>query len=139
MLTCGLMAAQGRVDSIVEAGKTPLIVDPSEDGKVRAFYEYKGQVLDLQDLFKGPVLGGLPAKDAMEEARQVVVAAIKNGNTLVLYLGSLVPKLQSPKKFTAPNKFPLALFKAGAMKDPRVRKKVFRYGRVFPCALCLFG
>lgn len=126
VLTC-CIPCQARVDEAIAGGKTPLIVDPSEDGKVRAFYEYKGSVLDLQELFKGPVLDGLPAKDAMDVARAALVTAIKEGNTLVLYLGSLVPKLRDPKKFTSPNKFPLDLFKVGHFDIPRSRTKIFRF------------
>ena len=125
VLTC-CTPRQARVDEAIAGGKTPLIVDPSEDGKVRAFYEYKGSVLDLQELFKGPVLDGLPAKDAMDVARAALVTAIKEGNTLVLYLGSLVPKLRDPKKFTSPSKFPLDLFKVGHFDIPRSRTKIFR-------------
>ena len=128
------------MDDIIAGGKTPLIVDTTDEDSVRTFYSYKASVLDLQELFRGPVLGGLPAKDAMEQARVALVTAIKEGNTLVLYLGNLVPKLLQPKKFHAPNKFPECVFKAGAFDAPKERKKIFRCVAVWlgaPCAVLL--
>lgn len=116
------------MDAIIAGGKTPLIVDTTDEDSVRTFYSYKASVLDLQELFRGPVLGGLPAKDAMEQARVALVTAIKEGNTLVLYLGNLVPKLLQPKKFHASNKFPECVFKVGVFDAPKERKKIFRCG-----------
>lgn len=66
----------------------PLILDASEDGRVRAYYEYKGSVADCVELCRSPAIGGMPAKAAMEEIRKRIVAAAQNGNVLVFSCGT---------------------------------------------------
>lgn len=98
------------VKAAVESGKTPLILDPSEDGKVDTFYTYgKGaRLLDAKALSLKHTMAKKPVDECLEEARKQVVSAMKQGLGLVVACQQAAVDFSG--KFAAPATFPLALF-----------------------------
>lgn len=124
---CPMKQMTEELEAVHAEGKVPLILDPSEDGKVAAYFQYKGTLVDAQKLCRSPVVGGMPAKEAMEQMRQALVAALKGGNTMCLSCGS--SKIKWSTKYTSDTVFPAAVWESPAtMSDPKVRRKFYRQG-----------
>lgn len=76
------------VSLCVAQGKTPLIIDPSENDTVNSFYMYKTvTLLDASKLALDKSLMKVPIADLMEGARSKLVSSIKLGRPLVIALG----------------------------------------------------
>jgi hypothetical protein len=76
------------VSMSVSAGKTPLIVDPSENDIANSFYMYQLIVfLDAGKLAMEKALGRQSFAYVMETARAKLVSAIKQGRPLVIVMG----------------------------------------------------
>jgi hypothetical protein len=89
VVVCSLRDLPGAVDRAVEDKKTPLILDPSEDGKVKTFFDYKYRLADASPLALPFAKSGLKRSDAVESYRKTLVGALKAGTTFALYLGEL--------------------------------------------------
>ena len=89
VLVCSLQELPSVVDRVVQDKKTPLILDPSEDRKVKTYFDYKYRVADASPLSIPFAKSGLKRSDAMETYRKVLVGALKAGTTFALYLGDL--------------------------------------------------
>ena len=99
VLTCTLKELPGMIDKVVnEDKKTPLILDPSEEGKVKTFFDYKYRVADASPLSIPFAKSGIKRGDAVESYRKTLVGALKAGTTFALYLGELTQEDANWKK-----------------------------------------
>mmetsp|Transcript_98142 Transcript_98142/g.280913 ORF Transcript_98142/g.280913 Transcript_98142/m.280913 type:complete len:413 (+) Transcript_98142:204-1442(+) len=104
---------------IDEEKKTPLIVDNSEEEKVRTFFDYKGRVEDISGL--GLPLGQqrkkkIKPKIEMERLRQTTVNAIKAGATLVVNMGEMGGDCNFQGALCKTTVFPVQMFEEGGKK-----------------------
>jgi hypothetical protein len=75
------------VQTAVNSGKTPLVVDHSADSKVDTFYSYHTAIiLDGKKMGIEKSIQKIPIAEILENARKKLVAAIKNGCPLVICL-----------------------------------------------------
>jgi hypothetical protein len=73
------------VEEAIRNGKTPLIVDNSDDDKVNTFYTYRSAILlDGKKMGLDKSLHHRPVPEIMEEARGKLVASLKNGYPFVI-------------------------------------------------------
>ena len=75
------------INDIVSRGKTPLIVDDSEDDKVNTFFRYRTvQLIDGKKMGLDKSMKNIPVPTIMEEARVRLVAALKYGDLPIFSL-----------------------------------------------------
>ena len=80
-----LVDLMSAIDEAVAAGKTPLVVDNSEDDKVNTFFNYRSVVMmDAKKMSLDASLRKIPVEEIMEGARKQLVAALKMGSYLVI-------------------------------------------------------
>jgi hypothetical protein len=73
------------IKTAVDNGKTPLIIDPSEDSKVDTFFSYSGRmILDAKKLSLDKSMRKVPVQDLMDEARKKLVSSLKQGVPLII-------------------------------------------------------
>ena len=83
------------INDIVSRGKTPLIIDDSEDDKVNTFYRYRTvQLIDGKKMGLDKSMKNIPVPTIMEEARVRLVAALKYGNYTSFYSCSFLTLVQ---------------------------------------------
>lgn len=74
-------------ESAIANGKTPLVIDDSEDHKVDTFLSYQSvSVLDGKKMGLDKSMRHVPIADIMDEARKKIVYALKQGLPLVVAL-----------------------------------------------------
>ena len=79
------------IGEIVAKGKTPLIVDNSEDDKVNTFYRYRTvQLIDGKKMGLDKSMKNVPVADIMEEKRKQLVTALKFGTPVIIALTKAV-------------------------------------------------
>lgn len=119
------------VKAAVAAGKTPLILDPSEHNKVDTFYTYSGsaRLFDAKAMGIQHSLSGKSVDDCLEGARKATVAAMKGGLTLVVACQQGVVDVKG--KFNGENTFPLALFEGAGVAYRREKAFAFVDGEPF--------
>lgn len=84
----GLLEA---IEKALEQGKTPLIVDSSEDDKVNTYFSYRSAVLlDGKKMGLDKTLHRKQVRDILEEARAKLVSALKYGQPLVIAMTTSV-------------------------------------------------
>jgi hypothetical protein len=77
----------GTIEEAIGNGRTPLIVDNSEDDKVNTYFSYRSTVmLDGKKMGLDKVLNNIPISDIMVGARAKLVRAIKFRYPLVIAL-----------------------------------------------------
>ena len=90
VLVCTLQELPAIIDKICDDDrKTPLLLDPSEERKVKTFFDYKFRVADASPLSIPFAKSALKRSDALDSYRKVLVGALKAGTTFALYLGEL--------------------------------------------------
>lgn len=73
------------IKNAVDNGKTPLIIDPSEDGKVDTFFSYSGgMILDGKKMGIDKSMRKIPVQVLMDEARKKLVSSLKFGVPLII-------------------------------------------------------
>jgi len=83
--TIPLTALQEEIGAAVAAGKTPLIVDNSEEDKVNTFFQYGSAVIvDGKKMGLDKTMQKIPVPDIMEGVRAKLSIALKNGSPLVI-------------------------------------------------------
>ena len=86
-LTIPLVDLVKTIELAVSKGKTPLVIDSSEEDKVNTFYTYQSVVmLDGKKMGLDKSLRKIPVQDIMEDARAKLVQALKLGQPLVIAL-----------------------------------------------------
>jgi hypothetical protein len=90
-----LIELENAVEQAFASGKTPLVVDTSDEDRVCTFYSYQFDVSLLEA--KQIVLTGIRAspQEALEPFRRLLVNAMKFGKTLVVRLANSAPSLHS--------------------------------------------
>ena len=79
------------INEIVAKGKTPLIVDNSDDDKVNTFYRYRTvQLIDGKKMGLDKAMKNVPVPDIMEERRKQLVTALKFGTPVIVALTKAV-------------------------------------------------
>jgi hypothetical protein len=113
------------IGEIVAKGKTPLIVDNSEDDKVNTFYRYRTvQLIDGKKMGLDKSMKNVPVADIMEEKRKQLVTALKFGTPVIIALTKAVTDFvgtfndaSAAEKFNLPTGegafFPLDVFEGG--------------------------
>lgn len=112
------------VEKVVTNNKIPLIVDQSGRGIVDLMFSYQPCVVLDTTFFVQDSLKNAPLEETLETARQKLVEAMKQGQTLVIMLKSFAPDFKS--KFTSPTHFPMSVFKAGGLMKQSEANLVFR-------------
>lgn len=75
------------VEAAVKNGKTPLVVDNSEDCKVDTFFSYRSAVvIDGKKMGLDKSMRSVPVSEIMESTRSKLVGALKLGYPLVIAL-----------------------------------------------------
>ena len=86
-LYINLVYLEHAIKNALDSGKTPLIIDSSEDDKVNTYFMYTSAVLfDGKKAGLDKSLRNVPVTDIMERARNSLVQSIKYGNTFVIAL-----------------------------------------------------
>ena len=120
-LTASLSDLPKTIEEVVANKRTPLILDTSEDEKVKTFMEYKSRLADLSSFIIPFAKSGLKRSDVLEKVRETLVGAIKSGTCFCLYMGSVTIehanlKRKLCKKDVFPNE---SMMEAGArLKQP---------------------
>jgi len=83
-------------------GKTPIIIDRSQDHNIDLFFSYGGGLqgpgalcLKMKPMVLSQTRGSVPVKDLMEQARTQLCAAMKHGKPLVLNLENSAPDFRT--------------------------------------------
>ena len=85
--TIPLTELKNEIDLAVAAGKTPLIVDNSEEDKVNTFFQYGSAcMIDGKKMGLDKTMQNIPVPDIMEEARQKLATSLKLGQPVVFAL-----------------------------------------------------
>lgn len=83
--TIDLTALQIEIDAAVANGKTPLIVDNSEEDKVNTFFQYgSGKMIDGKKMGLDKTMKKIPVADIMEDARANLSSCLKLGVPLYI-------------------------------------------------------
>jgi hypothetical protein len=92
----------GAVNSALNRGQTPLIIDRSKEHNIDIFYGYGGGmagpgsvVLKAKPMVLRQTRGNEPLKGIMEEARVQLVSAMKYGKPLVVMLENAAPDFRT--------------------------------------------
>lgn len=138
-----LIHLEETVDAAFATGKTPLIIDTSEEDKVCTFYSYQTDTSILET--KQIILKGLrnPSAEILEPFRRTLVNAMKYGKTLVIRLADSAPSLYEEWNDealridnTGPGSafFPSSLFFEGGKRlhGNLWPKRLFREADMFP-------
>ena len=119
-----LKQLQHALDEAWAQQRTPLLVDAtqcegSSHSQLETFYSYSGdQLLELKKMVVEVNMTKVKSvEDALGEAREKLVRAMKYGTSLVMLCSSAAPPMTS--KFTAVDTLPLALFDAAAVQAVR--------------------
>jgi hypothetical protein len=128
---CRLQDLPAVLDELINVqGVTPLILDTSEEQRVRAFMEYKHCLCDVSALAVPFAKSGLKRDDVMEGCRVRLVTALKTGAMFCLYMGQCgIEHADFKKKLCKKDKFPVdvftnagkKLFTIGPDGEPRFR------------------
>lgn len=130
VMVCTMKDLPNVLDEVVDDKKmTPLILDPSEDRKVKTFFDYKYRVADASPLCVPFAKSGLKRADCLESYRKTLVGALKAGTTFALYLGDLTSEEANfKKKMCKKDCFPMECMVEAGKKllappfDPRYKK-----------------
>jgi len=134
----GLAQLPEAIAKVHTAGKTPLIIDPSEDHRVDTFFNYgkmDSVVLNGKKMIVEKTQQKRPVADILEEARQQIVLCMKKGKMLVVSCENGAPDFASTfndvsagldKENTA--SFPTIVFEGGgsAIREPPWPQQLFR-------------
>ena len=86
-LTIPLTDLQDTIRLAIGKGKTPLVIDNSEEDKVNTFFTYQSAtMLDGKKMGLDKTLKKIPVQDIMDDARKKLVQALKFGQPLVIAL-----------------------------------------------------
>ena len=129
VMVCTMADLPSVIDEVVdEKKKTPLILDASDDRKVKTFFDYKYRVADASPLCVPFAKSGLKRQDCLESYRKILVGALKAGTTFALYLGDLTQDEANFKKMCKKDCFPIECVVEAGKKllnpafDPRYKK-----------------
>lgn len=87
IITVELIDLMSTIELSINNGKTPLIIDNSEDNKVDTFFRYRSTVIiDGKKMGLDKTMRKTPVADIMEDARSKLVAALKLGTPVVVAL-----------------------------------------------------
>lgn len=133
-----LIDLESSLEKAFRTGRTPLILDTSNDDQVCTFYSYQVNAIILET--KGMILSRQPLLKCMEAARNCLVNAMKFGKLLVIRLGTSSPDFRG--KFNDENLkevditlrdsllsyFPIEVFLSGGLQlhDEFWVRKLFR-------------
>lgn len=134
MRTCTLQEMPNAIDDIISnENKTPLLLDTTEDQKVRVFMQYKHRLQDVSALTIPFAKSGLKRTDVMEQCRKTLVGALKSGTTMALYLGGCtIEHADFKKKLCKKDTFPVDVFqKAGQRLVSKAPSGEPRYAAVY--------
>ena len=101
----------------IEAGKTPLICDNSEEKKVDTFFAYGGlgvSVVDGKKYGLQKSMQNKPVDEILEDIRKQLVFAMKGGTPVCLQMGNSV--FDAMGTFNSADSFPLELFNKGGVE-----------------------
>ena len=74
-------------EAAITNGKTPLVIDNSDDNKVDTFFSYQSAtILDGKKMGLDKSMRKVPVHDIMDETRKKIVFAIKQGQPLIIAL-----------------------------------------------------
>lgn len=130
VIVCSMADLPSIIDEVVDKKKmTPLILDPSEERKVKTFFDYKYRVADASPLCIPFAKSGLKRQDCLETYRKILVGALRAGTTFALYLGELThDEANFKKKMCKKDCFPMECMVEAGKKllsppfDPRYKK-----------------
>jgi hypothetical protein len=119
------------------SGRTPLIVDNSEDDKVATYYSYQPDAILLESTKMIVESTKKPLQDVLEYARVRLMSAMKYGKTLVIRMGSSAPDFSGSMcdevlRFKSESDelcyFPMEVFTGGGavLKTEGWPEKIFR-------------
>ena len=115
-----------------ENNKTLLLLDASEEQNVRTFFSYKAILEDVSALTIPFAKGGVKRGDLVERCRKSLVAAVKSGKTLCLYLGGMTHQHADwKKKMCKKDTFPVEIFQLSGRKILEKYMGKFRYELCF--------
>eukprot|EP01038_Epipyxis_sp_PR26KG_P011780 gene11780-15761_t len=136
---CELVDLEINLSSAFQSGLTPLIIDNSEGSRVCTFYGYQldAIILDAKTLITDFYVKKRSLQDCLENARKILVNAMKWGKLLVIRLDSSVPDFLgtfNDQKLDRNNTndtsyFPIELFENGGKllrEDEIWAKRLFR-------------
>ena len=105
-------------------GKTPLILNPLEDGestsKIDSYYTYQDTVvLEMKKMVKQVFIDKSPKEDSLEEMRTLLLSAFqavppRNGRTLLIRLTNTAPDFEGT--FFSESSFPREVFDPSVIK-----------------------
>lgn len=135
--TIKLTALLEEIETTVSRGRTPLIVDDSEDHNVDTFFSYRSvSVVDGKKMGLDVSMKKIPVEDVMEGARQKLVAGVKYGCPVIIALTKSVTDFKgkfndtsSPPREVGTSVFPadLVFRKAGkGLLEEGAMQRLFR-------------
>jgi hypothetical protein len=91
-----LIRLEETLDKCFRTGRTPIILDNSEDRKVLTFYSYQHtSIIDCTKLVTDHLVRKIPLKECLEYCRRLLVNAMKHGKLLIIDLGNSAPDFLS--------------------------------------------
>jgi len=135
VLDCDLLDVEGVIEASFARGKTPLVLDTSDDERFVTYLSYQPEFV----LFNAKEMISVDLNQsriaALELGRRHLVAAMQTGKTLVVRIGTAVPDFAGALNddgidFDTTGKrsayFPLDLFKSGGslLRDPTLDQRM---------------
>lgn len=95
VIHCDFVDIRDYMEKAFSTGKTPLIIDTSDDEKVCTYLSYQTDHSILEAKSMILKLASHSLLDALEYARRMLVNAMKHGKTLVIRMGTSAPDFKS--------------------------------------------